>query len=1192
MNNILNYQTIRVMRNTLIFLTICLSAVFAEEANSQLAKINIHLRNERLLTLFDEIEKQTDFLFVYDNTAIDVRRRISMDAENTSVAEVLSNTFANSDVIYAVEGKNIMLMKRMIGAPMPQQTGKRITGIIVDETGEPVPGANVAEKGTTNGISTDADGRFSLTVKDAKAVLRITYIGYATQEITVGNQTDLRITLFEDAQNLDEVVVVAYGTVKKKDLTGSVTSVSADQMKIQQVSSASQALVGLVPGVQFAQSTGQPGAEADIRVRGMGSISGGTSPLVVVDGIPTSMSLNSINPSDIESIVVSKDAASNSLYGSRAANGVLQVTTKKGKTGKPKIDFDVRVGTSSQGVPFFDMITDADKYYEYVYQGNYNYIKYYSGRAEQFKSMSDQELRQYAADNLFKMNGNTLGADNGLGNYLLYRIPEGSTLIDPSTGKVRSDAKLLYQDDWADYFIKTVLRQEYNANISGGTDNMDYYFSLGYLGNPSYVMGSTFDRYSAKMKINTQITKWLKGGMNLSYSRTYSNAPGYSGGTVNTNIFVWLGLFAPTWPLFAHDLDGKIKYDEDGKPIWDLGTGQTDSPLGNTRRTTFPGYSPGVYFDKDLSETTRNNLNGYTYLEATLLNDFKAFIDLNMDEIHQLSVSYGNNESGTAARDYHGTISNSWYRYLTLNSTQRLTYDKNFGSHHVDALIGHEFRWSTSKYMSGSKRNLFMVDRPSLSNALQISGLSGGEESSALEGYLARANYNYAGKYYLSSSIRTDGWSGFRGNKWGTFWSVGGAYRITQESFMQENAPWLNELKLRVNYGTLGNNNIGLYSWTDIWQISNAGSIGTPVLSVSQTAFGNPTLSWEKNYGFDVGLDFIIADRFTGSLDYSNKKTKDMLWSVALAASTGQSSATQNIGEMLNTSLELDLGYDIVKNKDFYWNVGINLSNYKNELTKMPDQIGTEVYPGVHGYVTENYLRGIGKDYFNLYMYRYAGVDKETGIGLLYKELRYDSDLEKYPGHKLGDIVTTTDPNEATRFELGSPKALLYGGFHTNIKFKDFDAGMIASYQLGGKIINLTYQYLTGMTIGRGVSTDMLDTWSPENPNGKYPMRMLGMSRDLSFQPAGGSAGQYSDFYLFNASYLNMKSITLGYTLPKHAAQKIYAQNLHIYLLGENLFLLTAKKGLDPRVSYDGAPINGFGFPQAKSYSIGLNLTF
>jgi TonB-linked SusC/RagA family outer membrane protein len=984
------------------------------------------------------------------------------------------------------------------------------------------------------------------------------------------------------------VVVIAYGTAKKRDLTGSVTSISNEQVAAQQVSTVSRALEGLTTGVLFSNLSGQPGADANIQIRGLGSISGATSPLIVVDGVATSFDLNSINPDDIESIVVSKDAAANALYGSRAAHGLLLVTTKQGKVGKVKVNVSARVGASSRGIPDYDKITDPAEYYEFVWKSIYQYNKYFPDRSAALQAMDDTQLRQYTSDNLFTASGNSIVARNGLYNTMLYKIPDNTNLVG-TDGKLRSDAELLFHDDWEDYLLKTVLRQEYSANVSGATEKSDYYFSVGYLNNPSYVMGSDFNRYSARVKLNTQVTSWLKTGINLSYGRTYSNAPNYTGGTVNTNAFAWLGLFSPIAPLYAHDKDGSIILDADGKKTFDLGTGQTYSPYGATTRAAFTGYSPGIYFEKDLSETTYNNYNAYSYAEVAFLKDFKFRIDFNLDERHRLSKSYGNNESGTAARDNKGTISNTWSRGTAINTTQFLYWNKDFGAHHLDAQAGHEYRWWSAIDMTGNKGWMFMNDQPTMPNAIQILALTGNENSYALEGYLGRINYNYAGKYYINASLRRDGSSSFRNDTWGTFWSIGGAYRISDENFMKEATPWLSELKLRANYGTLGNNNANAWAWTDLWQISNAGNIMTPDLAIAQAAFGNANLTWETVHTWDIGFDFRILERFYGTIDYFQRNTTDMLWNVPLPASTGQGSATQNAGEMFNAGVEVDLGVDIIRTKDIKWSFGLNGSHYRNELKKIPKGVGSELYDGA--YTEGNYLRGVGKDYYNLFMYKYAGVDQQTGLGMLYKELKEGDDLTKWAGSKVGDVVKTTVPAEATRFELGTATAKLIGGFNTNFRYKNIDFALIASYQLGGKVVSLSYLNLTGQTLGRGVSRDVLDAWSPENKSSNIPMRMYG-GTNYGPQPFGGAAGQYSDFALFNASYLNMKSISIGYSLPRDIIRKAFIENLRIYVSGENLFLLSAKKGLDPRVSLQGGgEVGAFGFPQARVISFGLNIT-
>ncbi|TCC96493.1 SusC/RagA family TonB-linked outer membrane protein [Pedobacter hiemivivus] len=1067
------------------------------------------------------------------------------------------------------------------------QGNLKIRGTVVDaKTGTPLGGVSILDASTKNSTSTSSNGSFEIGSK-TNSKLTFKYIGYESTTVSISNQTSLSIAMKEEESKLDEVVVVAFGTMKKKDFTGAVSSIGPETIEKSQVSTISRAFEGTVPGLQFSTNSGQPGADATLRIRGLGSLNASSNPLVVVDGSPSNVSLNSLNPADIESIVVSKDAAANALYGSRAANGLIIITTKKGKKGATSISADMRLGITSIGQSDFDKVTDPATYYEYTWQGIYNYVKYSPDRNASFKTMSDADLKKYAADNLFKANGNALSARNGLGNYMSYKIPDGTTLIDPTTGKIRPDAQLLYNDDWQDYFFKTPTRQEYNLSISGGSEKNDFFISLGYLDDPAYVMASNFDRYNARINVNSQINNWLKGGASLFYSRTNSDVPGYTGGTVNTNLFTWLNYFSPINSLFAHDEQGKIKYDQFGKTLFDLGTGETYSPYGSTARLAFNGYSPGIYFQKDYTNQKKDVLSGRTYLEATFLKDFKFKVDLALDNSYLFNKSYGNNESGTAARDFQGTIAGYWARGSQVNTTQLLTWNKQFAKHHVDALLGHEFRWARSDDQSGQKYMMLAYDKPTFNNAVGISYLNGTESSSTIEGYLSRFNYNYDEKYYLSASVRVDGSSFFRDNQWGTFWSVGGAYRLSQEKFLKK-IGWINDLKIRGSLGVQGNNAVGANNWIDTWTLSNAGTLVTPVASLAQATWGNLDLSWETNNTYDIGLDFSFFNRLSGSFDYFNRDTKNLLFGKPLPASTGRSSRLENSGELNNKGFEIDLNYVILRNDNLRWSFGANASYYKTTLVSMPTGVGSKDLGGA--FVQGNFLRGPGKDYYNLYLYKYAGVDQNTGLGMIYKTLKETDDFTKYPNNKVGDIVTTTGI-DGTRYELGTSNPDLVGGFNTSINYKNFDFSIYASYQLGGKTVSLSYQGLTGNSIGRGIHTDLLDAWTPENKDSNIPMRMLG-GTNYGSVPLGGGAGQYSDFALFDASYLNLKSMTLGYSFSQSLLSKYKIQKLRCYLAAENLFFISAKKGVDPRTAFDdGSSVGAFGYPQSRVVSFAINLT-
>ena len=1100
-----------------------------------------------------------------------------------------------------------------------------ITGVVVDNNNETLPGVNVILKGTSTGTTTDMNGAYTIAVPSSSAVLQFSYIGFLSQEITVGNQRAINVTMLEDMMQIEEVVVVAYGTARKRDLTGSMSSIDTKVIAQQQLSSVSRALEGAVAGVRTASITGQPGSDAKIVIRGVGSVDGsvGTEALIVVDGVPmyntttwnlatSNTSFSSINPNDIESITVSKDAASNALYGSRGANGVVFVTTKKGASGKARVSLESRFGINQQGVPDMDMVKDPKQFYEYAWQMIYNRYRYMSRINPDDGSVilldnnnrpninnpavSHDMAAQLASQYLFTNNGGTLAgaAGNGIGNYCPYRFPEGQFLVN-TDGRLNPNAQLLYDNDWNKFFIKNRFRQEYNLNVQGGNDKNTYYVSLGYLNDPSYIVRSQFERYSTRAAINSQVSNWLTTNFQMNYSHRNTEFQNNSDnpGSVNTNIFLFKDFFCPMWTLYAYDENGNIRKDPStGEPLYDMGQGQTASQVGATNRPTFPGYSPAVYVTKDRRFQGTDDLGIRGEATATFLRDFRATINLSMNNQYTKRVNYGNNVSGTAARDLQGSIEDYHGVNMAITTQQLLTWNKNFDRHNVDVMVGHEFWWLRTEESGGAWRMMLIPYFQSSANATTYTGAGSSFVRNATEGYFSRLNYNFDQRYLLSASLRRDGTTKFDQNKWGTFWSVGGAWRVTEESFV--NISQLNELKLRASYGTMGNANISSISPTmTLWSISNTGTVTSPVMGINQGAPANPELTWETNKQFDVGIDFRVLKRIYGSIDYFNRVTEDMIWNRPLPPSTGVSNRWENIGSLRNYGIEIELGANIITRPDFRWTVDANISFLRNELLSIPPGVGLERYGG--GFVEGNYLRKVGKDWNNLYIYKYAGIDPETGLGLLYKELTQidlDNDVSSgrnlWTGKKAGDIVKTdnidaaNDWDDPTYFEVGSasPKAL--GGFSTSITYKNFDLGIICAYQIGGKFLSNNYANLIGMSLARGISKENLDAWSPDNRNGKLPMRFNGGTNN-----AGGALSWLS------ASYFNLRSVTLGYSLPRALMSRWNMNNIRVYAAVDNAFLKSAKKGLDPRYSLSGgADVGAFAYPQARYLSLGLNVSF
>lgn len=1122
--------------------------------------------------------------------------------------------------------------------------------------GSPIIGANVEVVGTTVGTSTGVDGSYSIRARSGSQ-LRFSYLGMQPQVITVGSTTSINVVLVSDATDIEDVVVVAYGTVKKKDLTGSISSVGAKTIEGQSNSTVSKVLEGSVPGVRLSASEGQPGEDAKITIRGVGTANHGQSyALVVIDGVPASTpnALSSINPKDIESMVVSKDAASNSLYGSRGANGVVFVTTKTGSGGKPRVSFDARVGVNNMINGYYDIQENPGEIYKQAWHAIYNKVRYSSNVPMTTNALtpntSHEKAAEFASAHLFDYNNGALSyaadgtvssaayARNNLYNWMLYdygataanflSTGTSSTLVGKylvgTDGQLNPDAKLLWQDDWRERFFEDRFRQEYNISVSGSSADgkTDYFISAGYQSDPSYYKQSKFSRYNARVNVNTQVTKWLKAGLNAAYARRDRSQAatrwGPNPGSATENLFWWTYGGQYLKAIYARDEDGNyIKYQDDNKDnpytivskksqaTLDFGTGQTLSPLGATGRASGTGRNPAFFLDHDKWQMISDDITMRGQLEATFLRDFKARANLSMDNTYDNTHRYVNATYGAAAG--RGDFSERYQNYLAINSQQMLEWSKDFGKHHIDVTLGHEYWWYQTKMVVVVKNKGLIDDFDTFGNFIGINGTStmggsdGSIEKEALEGYFARANYNYDNKYYLTATVRRDGSSKFKdkSDKWGTFWSVGGAWRISSESFMEGASSWMNDLKLRASYGTMGNmNGVSRTAAYTLWNHGNSGTLLEPVSTVSLRQFGNPDLSWEIVKTLDVGVDFRFWDRFYGVLDFFVKNTDDMIWSRPTAPSIGVSSVLENSASMRNIGFEWDLGVDIIRNKDWQWSVNVNGTHYKTTLESIPFGVGSEALGG--NFEAGDglfFLRGPGKPYFNTYTFIYEGVDPNTGLAL-YRHTVSDLDHVngRFTDNAVGTTVKTTNYELASRYESGDAIPDVIGGFGTNLRWKDFDLGVQFAFQLGGKFLSKEYgdNFFGAMNgIGGVLPTELKysNRWTPENTTAEYPMLMLG----LSAYHGGGTLGSwmYSNKCLHSASYLSLKNVTLGYSLPQRLMDRWGMGGVRVYVSADNLFLLTAKEGIDPRMSLiGGIDVGAYVYPQLRTMSVGVNVTF
>ena len=1028
----------------------------------------------------------------------------------------------------------------MIGTALAQT---KVNGTVISQDdNEPVIGASVLVVGTQVGTVTDANGQFSLTVPAGKSTLRITYVGM--EPIEVSARPNMRILLTSDQKALDEVIVVAYGTQKKASFTGAASTIKSDKIEKLQVSNLSNAFEGQVAGVQSFSSSGTPGSGSTILIRGIGSISGTQTPLIVVDGVPYEGSLNSIPTQDIENITILKDAAANSMYGARGANGVIMVTTKGSKTGRAKVNFEARWGFNTRGVKNYDIISDAGEYYEMMYEAYRNSL---------IEEMGWAEASNYAAENL-------------IGKVLKYNKFKGiadNAIIDPATGRLNPLAKTYkWGDDWQKDPFENGFRHEYNANISGGSESTKAYLSLGYLGDDGYVVGSGFKRYNARLKVDHQINKNIRLGGNIFYSHTDQRTFGLTGNYAQ-NIFLTAQTIAPIYSIYLYDQDGNPVLDDNGDRVYDYGD--------ITGRPTSVNSNPIAQAKLNNNQTERDNLSTRGYFEWTFLKDFKFTANVAYDLFNTYGSEYQTPVGGDA-KTVGGRGEKETNRYAAINLNQLLDWNHQFGDHSVHVLLGHETKKDKSKYMYGHMTNFADPTNPEFANATVYQELTSYTSEYALEGYFAKGEYNYLDRYYFTTSIRRDGSSRFHKDKrWGTFWSIGGSWRLKEEPWLK-NVNWLSALKLKASYGTQGNDNVGYaHNYTDLYNVDRVDGSA----ALSKVNRGNPDLTWEKSKNFNVGFEAGFWNRLNVSFDFFVKKTSDMLYASPLAPSEGKPSTIyRNEMDMKNTGFEIEISGDIIKTKNVRWNAALNLTHYKNELTRLPVSKPAELYPD--GYQAGDYWRKIGGSLYDWYLYEYAGVDPTNGLP------QYNKYVTDEDGNETVELVNTI--TEATQRQTGkSAIPDLTGGFSTTVEAYGFDLSIQTAFQFGGYVFDSFYNSLmTSGGLGSNFHKDMFNRWTPNHTETNIPR--------LFYMGSNEGISGNSDFYLTKASYFSLKNITLGYTIPKKITSKWGIENLRVYIVGDNIWLKSKRRGLDPRQSINGTTSSVYS--ALSSYSFGINLSF
>lgn len=1033
---------------------------------------------------------------------------------------------------------------------------KKISGRVTGADGKPLVGVTIVVQGANTATQTDANGNYSLTVPAGKVIV-FRSVGHDEKSIIVKEgQSTFNVSLEDHNNNLEEVVVVAYGTAKKKEVTGSMATMSSQDLEKRVVTNVTNALAGIAPGVAVNAGNGQPGSGSSVRLRGFGSMSASQSPLYVVDGSVFDGDIGDINGTDIESVSVLKDATSAALYGSRAGNGVIIITTKKGRRGGA-LNVNFSQGLSSRGIPEYDLV-DTYNYYPTVFQAIKNSLMFpTSGTA-----LSEADAAQRAK--------------NTIKNNLVYNpFNVADTEIVGLDGKMNPDAKLLYNDfDWYKYMVRTGKRTEANVSASGASDKSDHYASFGYLKDQGYVQQSDFERFNGRLNLNTQVKSWLKAGFNLAGSMSQGNlaADASTGnGASYSNPFNFIRGMGSIYPVKA--------WDKDGNPVVNSVTGEQWYDYGmHPGAVNRPqGANPGrhVYYETLVNDrdNKRTLLSSRTFLEIKFLKDFTFTPSFNADLRNRTyKIFYDNTIGDGATLNGYGYELNSQTRSFTFN--QILNYSKKFDKHSVAAVLGHENYDYYYHNAVAEKKGLISAGNIEFDNFVTPMTVGGSSDKNKLESYFAKASYNFDEKYFFDGSVRRDGSSIFHPDKrWGTFFSLGGAWAMKKEQFLQD-VNWLSDLRLKASYGQVGNNNLLdadgntiFYAYQSLYTLglNNGGSPGTILYSAP-----NPDLTWETSNTFNAGVNFgLWNNRVTGEIEVYKRGSDKLLLSVPLPVSDAISSQIRNVGAMYNTGLEISLAGDVIRKKDFRWNLATNFTTFKNKITKMPVE-NPVITSGTK-------RREVGKDYYSFWLRQYAGVDHTDGSALYLPAAGTDAKYIRVVDGK----EYVVNQNYAKFDYSGSAIPDFTGALTNTFNYKEFSLSFLITYQVGGKFYDSNYAGLMSTSsYGKAYHTDAMKAWTTENTGSDIPRLDVANSTNINAA---------STRWLIDASYISFRNVNFAYSLPKSFLSKLDVSNARIFFTGENLGLISKRKGMNPTESFDGT--NSSTYLPSRAFTVGINVS-
>jgi TonB-linked SusC/RagA family outer membrane protein len=949
------------------------------------------------------------------------------------------------------------------------------------------------------------------------------------------------------AKVLNQVVVVAYGAQKKSSVTGAVVQISDSQITKRPITNVADALIGAAPGIQSTLSSGQPGSTPNLRLRGFGSISAGSSPLIVVDGIVYDGDLASINPSDVASMSTLMDAASAALYGSRGSNGVILITTKKGssKSKKPAVQFKMTQGIDVRMLPEYSRVNAYD-YYPLMWEFDRNGL---------ITNQGGYLANQHASNEIKSLLG-----------YNPFNVPDSQ--IVGVNGKLNPNAKLLYPNDlnWEKASTRTGSRQDYNVSFSGANETADYYASVGYVSEKGYTPTSDFKRWNGRVNANARISSRIKAGVNVYGSTTTSNqTPAYSGGYI-VNPFYFSRYMGPIYPVHAHDSTGAYVLDGSGNKVYDDGVHSYGT------RPFSPGRNALEEGLMNVNYLAGNDLGARANIDVLLMKGLHFTSNVGLDQETGETYNYLNPVIGDGSPAGSLSRGNSKISGYTFN--QLLNYTKGWGQNSIDAMVGHENydnqTVASSEAVSGqitTGKDMELGDYTTISQVPASSTIV-----KRIESYLSRVNYDFASKYFLTGSLRRDGNSNFAADqRWANFWSAGAAWRISKEDFF--NVPFFNELKLKASYGKVGNDAVGSYAYQGGYVINNNAQEPGYIDAV----IANKNLTWESLNNLNAGVEFsILKNRISGYIQYYNKVSSGLVFAVPQPLSDGGTpsgiySIWENIGSMYNRGVEASLTGTIISKRNLGWTMTVNASTLQNRITKMPDT-NKEIVSGTK-------KLSVGHSIYDYWLPTYKGVDPANGDALyaLDPSKTYQDNGYDYPDKTINGQQYTTSISRAKYEYQGSAIPDVYGSWSNDVRYKNFSLAVLCTYQIGGLTYDNIYASLMTPTFGQAMDKDIEKRWQHTGDQTNIPRLDYAMSGDF-YGP--------SNRWLIGSTSLTINNVNLGYTFHLPSLERMHISGLQTFLSVENAYQFSARKGMNVQQSFNGTTSDVF-VPR-RVYSLGV----